>query len=244
MTLQKTGILYLIPKTISENFFEDVIPSGVLNITRRLKYFIVENERTSRRYLSQIKSNHVISEIELFPLNKHTREEEINSYLKPLENGHDSGLMSEAGIPAVADPGSVIVALAHKKNIRVVPLVGPSSIMLALMASGLNGQNFSFNGYLPINRQERIQQIKFFEKKSLSENQTQIFIETPYRNDQLLNDILNACSEETLLCIAADISGENELIKTHEVGAWKKDRPLINKQPAIFLLWCGNRIKS
>lgn len=164
MALQKKGILYLIPKTISDNLFENVIPSGVLDITRKLKYFIVENERTSRRYLSLIKSNHVIHEIELFPLNKHTRDEDIISYLKPLENGYDTGLMSEAGIPAVADPGSVIVALAHKKNIKVIPLVGPSSILLALMASGLNGQSFSFNGYLPINKQERIRQIRFYEK--------------------------------------------------------------------------------
>jgi 16S rRNA (cytidine1402-2'-O)-methyltransferase len=244
MALQKKGILYLIPKTISENIFEDVIPSGVLDITRRLKYFIVENERTCRRYLSLIKSNHIISEIELFPLNKHTRGEEINSYLKPLESGHDTGLMSEAGTPAVADPGSVIVALAHKKNIRVVPLVGPSSIMLALMASGLNGQNFSFNGYLQINKQERIRQIRFYEKKSAADNQTQIFIETPFRNDQLLNDLLFACHDETQLCIAANISGENEFIKTQEVGAWKKNRPLMNKQPAIFLFLSGNRIEG
>lgn len=244
MMLQQKGVLYLIPKTISENLFENVIPSGVLNITRRLKHFIVENERTSRRYLSQIKSEYAINEIELFLLNKHTREEEIISYLKPLENGHDTGLMSEAGIPAVADPGSVIVALAHKRNIRVVPLVGPSSILLALMASGLNGQNFSFNGYLPINKQERIRQINFFEKKSITENQTQIFIETPFRNDQLINDLLFACYDETQLCIAANISGEDEFIKTQTISSWKKNRPLLNKQPAIFLLWSGNRIEG
>lgn len=230
------GILYLVPKTIADNDFEFVIPSLILEITRNLKYFIVENERTTRRYLSKIKSNHPINEIQLFTLNKHTKYEDIEEFLSPIENGYDMGLMSEAGTPAVADPGSVIVALAHSRHYKVKPLVGPSSIILALMASGLNGQNFSFNGYLPIEKGNRINQLKIFERRSVSEKQTQIFIETPFRNDQLLADILSVCNENTQLCIAANICSEKEFIQTRSIAGWKKNRPLLNKQPAIFLL--------
>jgi len=236
MPALSTGILYLIPKTISENDFEYVIPTGVLGITRNLKHFIVENERTARRYLSRIRSNFPIQEIELFLLNEHTRQEDIPGLLKPLEQGHNMGLMSEAGTPAVADPGAAIVALAHKKNFRVVPLTGPSSILLALMASGFNGQNFAFNGYLPVKKQERAEKLKYFEKKLLADKQTQIFIETPYRNDQLLNDIVSICADSTLLCIAANITDFGEFIQTRTIAAWKKNRLLLNKQPAIFLI--------
>lgn len=236
MTTSTRGNLYLIPKTISENDFENVIPAGVLNITRQLKYFIVENERTTRRYLSRIRSNFPINEIELFLLNKQTSPGDISGFLRPLEEGYHIGLMSEAGIPAIADPGAAIVALAQKKNYKVVPLTGPSSILLALMASGFNGQNFAFNGYLPINKQDRVSKIKYFEKKMLTEKQTQIFIETPYRNDQLLNDILTSCNETTLLCIAANITDHNELIHTASIAGWKKNRPLLNKLPVIFII--------
>ncbi len=236
MKINPPGNLYLIPKTISDNAFEEVIPTGVLDITRKLKYFIVENERTARRYLSRIKSIHPINEIELFLLNKHTKYEEIEVFFKIIEAGFDVGLMSEAGIPAVADPGSIIVSIAHQRNFKVVPLVGPSSILLALMASGLNGQNFSFNGYLPINHSEKIRQIKFFEKKSVNENQTQIFIETPFRNDKLFSDLLMICDDTTLLCVAINLTAENEFIKTLPVKEWKKNRLPLNKQPAIFLL--------
>lgn len=244
MKEQTAGVLYLIPKTIAECLPEMVIPEEVLKITRRLKFYIVENERTTRRYLSQLKPEHPIADIQLFLLNKHTKPEELGEFIAPLLKGEDVGLMSEAGTPAIADPGAVIVAMAHRNQIRVAPLVGPSSILLALMASGLNGQNFSFNGYLPIDKSERVQKIRFYEKRSLSENQTQIFIETPFRNDQLLDDLLSSCEDNTNLCIAADISAEEEFIRTQSVREWKKNRPELNKRPVIFLLLgSGNRIK-
>jgi 16S rRNA (cytidine1402-2'-O)-methyltransferase len=244
MKKQTAGTLYLIPKTIADCSPEMVIPEGVLRITGKLKFYIVENERTTRRYLSRIKPEHPIADIQLFLLNKHTKPEGLGEFIAPLLKGEDVGLMSEAGTPAVADPGAVIVAMAHRNHIRVVPLVGPSSILLALMASGLNGQNFSFNGYLPIDKYERAQKIRFYEKRSMTENQTQIFIETPFRNNQLLDDLLSSCKDNTDLCLAADLSAEEEFIRTLPISEWKKNRPDLNKQPVIFLLLGrSNRIK-
>jgi 16S rRNA (cytidine1402-2'-O)-methyltransferase len=236
MNQKTSGTLYLVPKTISAESPGNVIPDNVLEVTRKLKYYIVEDARTARRYLSAIGSSHPIHEIQLFILNKHTNTEDIPGFLIPLKNGEDMGLMSEAGLPAIADPGAVIVSLAHQKNFRVVPLTGPSSIFLALMASGLNGQSFAFNGYLPIDRSEKEKQIHFFENRAYTENQVQAFIETPFRNDKLLSDLLRTCRNETLLCIAKDITGENESIITRSIADWKKERLLPGKQPTVFII--------
>ena len=236
MNHKTSGTLYLVPKTISTESPGNVIPDKVLEITKRLKYYIVEDARTARRYLSAIGSNHPIHEIQFFTLNKHTNSEDIPEFLIPLKNGEDIGIMSEAGLPAIADPGAVIVSLAHQMNCRVVPLTGPSSIFLALMASGLNGQSFAFNGYLPIDRSEKEKRIRFYESRAFSENQVQVFIETPFRNDNLLTDLIRICRNETLLCIATDITGQNENIITRTIANWKKERLLPGKQPTVFII--------
>lgn len=230
------GKIYLIPNLLGDGNPEEVLPANVLSIIRELRYFIVEDIRTARRFLSKAKISAPIDSLTFFTLNEHTSPNDIQHYLNPIEN-NDIGVLSEAGVPGVADPGADIVRIAHQKNLDVVPLVGPSSILLAVMASGLNGQSFAFNGYLPVKRPERINKIKFFEKRALVENQTQVFIEAPYRNMQLLEDILSACSPLTMLGIAADITLPSELIKTQPIGKWKS-RPLpeLHKRPAIFLI--------
>lgn len=230
------GKLYLIPSTLGDGPVPDVIPDNVNKIINTINFFIVENERTARRYLLKLGLEKPVDELTFFILNKHTKPGEIYDFLRPAQKGRDTGLLSEAGCPCVADPGSPIVRLAHEKNIPVLPLTGPSSILLALMASGLNGQNFCFNGYLPKKRPERIKKIKLLENLSSQENQTQIFMETPYRNMHVLEDIVCACHADTLLCIAADITLENEFIKTKTIKEWKKSLPEINKRPTIFLL--------
>ncbi len=229
------GKLYLIPSTIGDTPVTHVIPPLNLSVINEIKHFIVENERTARRELIKMGIETPIDDLEFFVLNKHTRSEDIPEFLKIAETSN-LGLLSEAGVPAVADPGSEIVALAHQRNIEVIPLIGPSSILLALMASGLNGQNFAFVGYLPVQKHERIKRIRQLEQRSKAENQSQIFIETPYRNNQLLEDILFACTPPTRLCIAADISTENALIRTDQISTWKKKKPDLNKRPAIFIL--------
>lgn len=229
------GKLFLVPVTIGDTEVDHVIPPYVLNVIQNIRHYIVENERTARRMLIRLGIRTPVDDLRFYILNKHTSKEEISSFLDPI-NEEDIGLLSEAGVPAVADPGSEIVAMAHRKSIRVIPLVGPSSILLALMASGLNGQNFAFNGYLPIHKAERNKKIRQLENRSATEEQSQIFIETPYRNNQLLQDILAVCTDQTLLCIAADISTENEFIRTQSVAAWKKGLPDINKRPAIYIL--------
>ncbi len=186
--------------------------------------------------MKQVNKEIDIDQLTFFELNKHTQSSEIPSFLKPLEKGEDVAVISEAGCPGVADPGADIVKLAHQKGISVVPLVGPSSILLSLMASGFNGQNFAFNGYLPVKSGERTKAINLLEKKAKIDQQTQIFIETPYRNNQLIADLLKTCSTSTLLCIAANITAENEFIATKKVGDWKKSVPDLHKQPAIFLI--------
>jgi 16S rRNA (cytidine1402-2'-O)-methyltransferase len=228
-------VLYLTPAVLSENTIPQVIPQNVIHIIHSLRQFIVEDVRTARRFLS--KSGHPIpiDQLQFHELNEHTTESEIASLLPYLQN-EDTGLMSEAGVPAVADPGAALVRLAHANSIRVIPLVGPSSILMALMASGLNGQTFAFVGYLPVKQNERKERLRALEVRSACERQTQIFIETPYRNMQLLEDILQTCRPVTMLTIAADITGEKEFILTQSIRQWKKQIPELDKIPAVFLL--------
>jgi 16S rRNA (cytidine1402-2'-O)-methyltransferase len=229
------GKLYLIPTLLGEGNPEEVLPANVIKIIRELRYFIVEDIRSARRFLSKAKTPFPIDTLTFFTLNEHTSASEVLHYLDPCQD-NDMGVLSEAGVPGVADPGADAVRLAHQHGIRVVPLIGPSSILLAVMASGLNGQNFAFNGYLPVKQPERIHQIKFLEKRAWGENQTQVFIEAPYRNMQLLQDILNSCAPSTMLGISADISLETEFIKTQRIDEWKKHLPELHKRPAIFLI--------
>lgn len=228
--------LYLIPNLLSEGDWQNVLPAHVLPVLTQTRYFIVENIRTARRFMKQVNQDIEIDDLTFFELNKHTPSSEIPSFLNPLEKGEDIAVISEAGCPGVADPGAEIVKLAHQKRMEVVPLTGPSSIILSLMSSGLNGQNFAFNGYLPVKSDERSKAVKVLEKKAKIEQQTQIFIETPYRNNQLIKDLLKMCSSATLLCIAANLTGENEFIATRPIGEWKKGVPDLHKQPAIFLI--------
>ncbi len=232
--------LYLIPTVLSETPLDHVLPNGNTNIISSLKIFIVENIRTARRFLKQVDKGINIDELQFFELNKHTDPTIIGTYLKPLEKGFSIGIISEAGCPAIADPGADIVSIAQEKNIKVVPLVGPSSILLSLMASGFNGQSFAFNGYLPIDKNERINTLKRFEKKIFSESQTQIFIETPYRNVQLVEDICKTLNDNIKLCIAVDITSDSEIIKTKTIRQWKSTIDsigTIHKKPTIFLLY-------
>jgi Predicted methyltransferases len=228
--------LFLIPVTLGDTSVEQVLPVYNKEIILPIRHFIVENIRSARRFLKQVDRNMPIDEIVFYELNKHTSQEVLSTFLKPLESGLNIGLLSEAGCPAVADPGAQIVSLAQKKRIKVVPLVGPSSILLALMASGFNGQSFAFHGYLPIDKEERNHKLKQLENRLLTENQTQLFIETPYRNDKLLEDIIKICKPTTLLCIAADITLPDEFIQTRSIAEWKKNLPQIGKRPCMFAL--------
>ncbi len=228
--------LYLIPITLGESSLSSVLPSDHTAIIQSISHFIVENIRTARRFLKKVDSEINIDTLTFYELNKHTDLKQLHSYLEPIKNGLPIGIMSEAGCPGVADPGADVVRIAHEKNIRVVPLVGPSSILLAMMASGMNGQNFAFNGYLPIQKGEKAQHIKHLEKRIYTENQSQLFIEAPYRNLQLFDDLLQNCPPLTKLCIACDLTLETEFVKTMTIGAWKKAKPDIQKRPAIFVL--------
>ncbi len=228
------GKLYLIPTVLNENAVH-VIPAYVHEITKSLTHFFVENERTARRYLRKSGFIKSFDEVILQPLNEHTSPETISTYLDYLLKGNDCGLMSEAGVPAVADPGHLLVHKAHQNNIQVIPLSGPSSIILALMASGLNGQQFTFHGYLPVRQPERNKKIQQLEQKAAS-GETQIFIETPYRNNGLINDILQICAASTAFCIATDLTGPQESIKTKTIAEWRKQKPEPGKIPAIFLI--------
>ena len=227
--------LYLIPSLLSDRNSLYSIPPDVVEIINDLEQFIVEDIRTARRFLSKIGFKKSLDTLKLKVLNEHTSQDEISTLLEfvMLQN---TGILSEAGAPAVADPGSEIVKLAHINNIKVVPLVGPSSILLALMASRLNGQSFAFSGYLPIKKNERIDKLRSIEKRSKIENQTQIFIETPYRNNQILDDILQTCRSMTKLTIAANITGKDEYISTKTIKEWKKSIPEIKKIPTVFLI--------
>ncbi len=232
------GTLFLIPTTLSDSPLRQILPDGNADIVSRLKVFIVENVRTARRFLKQVNRKIVIDDLQFFELNQHTDLTQIGTYLEPLQKGVDVGIISEAGCPAIADPGADVVALAQKQNIKVVPLVGPSSILLSLMASGFNGQSFAFQGYLPIDKNERAQKLKMLEKRIYAEHQTQIFIETPYRNMQLFDDLCRTLQPQTKICIAADITGETEWIRTKTVNDWKKEKNVdLHKRPTIFLIY-------
>ena len=230
------GKLYLIPSPLGDNQPSEVLPEMVFETIGRIHTYVVEEVRTARRFLSRAGLKGKIDTLEFHELNEHTSSEQIEGYLGLFERGEDIGLISEAGLPAVADPGAQLVALCHKRGIEVVPLVGPSSLMLALMASGLNGQSFAFCGYIPAKSDERKSRLKVLEKVSSQLNQTQIIIETPYRNDSLLSDILSVCNPSTRLCIAADITLPTAYIRTASIGDWKKNVPTIGKRPCVFLL--------
>ena len=230
------GKLYLIPTTLGENEPLEVMPYSVKTIVELLDYYIVENEKSARRFIKKITPKKTQSSLIMMKLDKYAKEIETRTYLDLCEQGVSIGLLSEAGVPAVADPGASMVKLAHEKGIQVVPLVGPSSILMALMASGLNGQNFAFNGYLPIDNSERKKEIKALEKLSKEKNQSQIFIETPYRNEKMFTDLKSVLSPGTLLCIAIDISLPKEFIKTYTIAHWKRQSPDLHKRPAIFII--------
>lgn len=228
--------LYLIPLTLGDSEINTVIPENHRKIIQSTSHFVVENIRTARRFLKKVNPAIDIDALRFYELNKHTDKNQIHSYLEPIRSGLHVGVMSEAGCPGVADPGAEVVRIAHEKGIRVIPLVGPSSILLAMMASGMNGQNFAFNGYLPIKKEEKAKHLKLLEKRIYTENQSQLFIEAPYRNLQLLDDLLAICQPHTKLCIACDITLDSELIKTMSVAEWKKHKPDIQKRPTIFVL--------
>jgi len=231
-----TGILYLIPNTLGESSIESVIPSEVSAIIKTLTHFVVENERTARRFLKRIDSAIDINVLNFSVLDKDTPAEARSLLLKPLLDGISVGILSEAGCPGIADPGADLVELAHQKQIRIVPLVGPSSILLAMMASGMNGQSFAFNGYLPVKKNEKDEAIRRFELRSMKEHQAQVFIEAPYRNIQLFDDLMTTLKPATRLCIACDITLETEMIITRTVAQWRSKKPDIQKKPAIFIL--------
>ena len=230
------GTLYLIPNSLGSEDPGVFLPPSVRNLIPELRYFIVENRRNARRYLKRVDRSIDIDRLTFFELNKHTSPREIPSFLRPLHEGHSIGMISEAGLPGVADPGAQVVRLAHEAFVPVKPLTGPSSLMLALMASGLNGQSFRFNGYLPVKRAERVKAIKELEQRAQRQDETQIFIETPYRNEALLEDLLASCHGATRLCIAVDLSMEKEMIGTKTIPEWKKKKPALHKRPAVFLI--------
>lgn len=231
------GTLYLIPCPIAATAPFDVLPESNAGIMAALDYFIVEDVRSARRFLSSAKLGHPIDTLEFVELNEHTSEQDFEQLIKPILAGRDAGVISEAGVPGVADPGADVVALCHRHGIRIVPLVGPSSIIMAMMASGLNGQSFAFNGYLPVKPPERAKAIRHFEKRAQTEQQSQMFIEAPYRNAKLFDDFLAICSPATRLCVACDITGPEEFIVTATVKDWKaRPKPEINKRPAIFII--------
>jgi 16S rRNA (cytidine1402-2'-O)-methyltransferase len=228
--------LYLIPTTLGETDVEKVLPADIMMVVQSLHYFVVENIRTARRHLRKMVPGIVIDDLDFKELNEHSKPFELEALLEPIRHGFDVGILSEAGCPGIADPGADLVKLAHAKGIKVIPLVGPSSILLSLMASGLNGQNFAFIGYLPVKPSERAKAIREIERNSARDKQTQIFIEAPYRNAKLVEDLLSICNDQTNLCIAVDLTLDSEFVVTKTIAAWKKSVPDLNKRPAIFLL--------
>ena len=227
--------IFLIPNTISVESALNILPAYVALTTAHIRFFAVEEEKSARRLLKKIHPEFPLDQCAFVKLNEHTPSADVKKIFEEA-GGQDIGIISEAGLPCVADPGAELVLLGHQKNWEVVPLVGPSAILLSLMASGLNGQNFCFHGYLPKERESRVQKIKALEKRSSLENQTQIFMETPYRNDNILEDILNCCDGETLLCIACDLTSPEQFIKTFPVKEWKKQKKSLHKRPAVFLM--------
>ncbi len=232
----KQGNIYLIPTPISENrSLKDVLLKEYIDIVINLEYFVSEKAKTARLFLKELPLKKSIQELNITELNEHTKDEDINDLLEPVLKGHNLGLLSEAGVPSVADPGFRLVSLAQEKELKVIPFLGPSSIIMALMASGLNGQNFAFNGYLPREKEMRRRKIKELERVALRTNQTQIFMETPYRNQHMFNDLIDVCNSSTRLCIAMDIMGESEYIVTKRIGEWEKEKTLETK-PCLFLI--------
>lgn len=230
-----SGKIYLIPVTLGGLDYEYVVPDKVLYLTRSLRSFVTEDIRSARRYLRLIDKTFPIDESVFFELNEHTPDTEVMSLLDVVKKGTDTGLMSEAGLPGIADPGAVLIRKAHELNIRVIPLSGPSSVILALIASGMNGQQFAFHGYLPVKNDERVRKLKEIEKK-IQNGVTQIFMETPYRSQKMLDSILTVCQPDTKLCIAADITLADEFIKTKRIKDWRKDIPDTRNRLVIFLI--------
>ncbi len=238
MTKQKKGTLYLFPVTLGNNDrINRVIPVFNHEVLFGIRYFVVENVRSARRFIRKTGHPLPIDEMQFFELNKYTPEADVTAYLKPLEEGSDVGVLSEAGTPAVADPGALVVNLAHRKKIRVVPLVGPNSIILALMSSGFNGQQFRFHGYLPIAMPQRLKKINEIEQEAWQKGISQIFIETPYRNNQMLESLKKTCKPQTLLCVACDLTLPSEKVIVQNIAGWKKETADFHKKPAVFILY-------
>ena len=229
--------LYLLPVTLGDTPLDNVLPAYNKEIISGIRHFIVENVRTARRFLRQVDAQFDIDGSQFFELNKHTSPQDIAGYLAPLHEGKPMGVISEAGCPAVADPGADVVAIAQRKGLKVVPLVGPSSIILSVMASGFNGQSFAFHGYLPIKSDERARMLHKLEQRIYSEDETQLFIETPYRNGKMIEDILKNCRPQTKLCIAANLTCCDEYVRTRTVKEWRGKVPELSKIPCIFLLY-------
>lgn len=229
--------LYLIPSLLGDTPVDKVLPEYNHGIILGIKHFIVEDVRSARRFLKTVDRNIDIDSLTFCTLNTHTKPEEISDMLAPLEAGNAMGVISEAGCPAVADPGADVVAIAHKKGLPVIPLVGPSSIILSVMASGFSGQSFAFNGYLPIEQTQRVRRIRLLEQRAYNEAQTQIFIETPYRNNRMLQDIVGTCRPDTQVCVAANLTCNDEYVQTKSVLEWKKKMPELPKVPCIFLIY-------
>ena len=230
------GKLYLIPTRLGENPPLEVLPLSIKKVVEELTHFIVENEKTARRFIKIISPKKSQGELTIYKLNKFTKAEEIPAFLSPCDEGISIGLLSEAGCPAIADPGASVVKLAHEKNIRVLPLVGPSSILLALMASGMNGQQFTFHGYLPIDKNERKRKIKQIERNAITNSASQIFIETPYRNNNLFEDLIKILHNQTKLCVAVDITLPTEYIQTKTAAQWQRVSIDLHKRPCIFII--------
>ncbi len=230
------GILYLLPVPLGDNDPSEVLPASVVRLITLLDDYIVENSKTARKFIKAIVPEKKQADLRLSELNKHTDTKELSSFIQPLKEGRNMGLMSDAGCPGVADPGAVIVAMAHESGIKVVPLVGPSSILLSLMGSGMNGQSFAFNGYLPIDKGEKKAMLRSLEKWSFERNQSQLFIETPYRNNQIIEEMVQVLHPGTLLCIACDLTLPTEFLQTRSIAYWKKNKPDLHKRPCIFIL--------
>lgn len=229
--------LYLLPVTLGDTPIDTVLPSYNKEVIGSIRHFIVEDVRSARRFLKRVDPDMDMDTLTFYVLNKHTRSEELAGYLRPLEVGHPMGVLSEAGCPAVADPGADVVGIAQGKNLKVIPLVGPSSILLSVMGSGFNGQSFAFHGYLPIEAGDRAKKLKILEQRVYAEQQTQLFIETPYRNNKMVDDILCHCRPHTRLCIAANLTCEGQYLKTKSMKEWRGKVPDLSKIPCIFLLY-------
>ncbi|MGL4293863.1 MAG: SAM-dependent methyltransferase [Bacteroidales bacterium] len=229
--------LYLIPVTLGETSHERVLPAYNLEVIRNIRHFIVENIRTARRFLKKADAAIDIDALTFYELNKHTSPEDVSGYLKPLQEGQSVGIISEAGCPAIADPGADVVAIAQRLKLKVIPLVGPSSILMSVMGSGFNGQSFAFHGYLPIDASERSKRLKQLEGRIYAENQTQLFIETPYRNNKMMEDLIRNCKPQTRLCVASNITCEDESIITKTIAEWAREKKEIPRVPSIFLIY-------